>query len=147
MLRIGAILLIIGLLHGVNIVLMPVLGRLFSLNRKLSAEQRDPDPCATREHRRREVGVVEHPGGPRQPGRPREVEPLPADVAAFTSDAGGGLRAHRTEAGVATRHETSKGTSTQTLASPRPASSGRCRKTPSSSSSAVAGGGGRSAFS
>lgn len=40
-LRIGAILLIIGLLHGVNIVLMPVLGRLFSLNRKLSAEQRD----------------------------------------------------------------------------------------------------------
>jgi hypothetical protein len=43
-LRIGAILLIIGLLHGVNIVLMPVLGRLFSLNRKLSAEQRDPDP-------------------------------------------------------------------------------------------------------
>src|SRR3954452_6645090 len=42
-LRIGAILLIIGLLHGVNIVLMPVLGRLFSLNRKLSAEQqRDP---------------------------------------------------------------------------------------------------------
>ena len=43
-LRIGAILLVIGLLHGVNIVLMPVLGRLFSLNRKLSAEQRDPDP-------------------------------------------------------------------------------------------------------
>ena len=41
-LRIGAILLVIGLLHGVNIVLMPVLGRLFSLNRKLSAEQRDP---------------------------------------------------------------------------------------------------------
>ena len=40
--RIGAILLVIGLLHGVNIVLMPVLGRLFSLNRKLSAEQRDP---------------------------------------------------------------------------------------------------------
>ena len=43
-LRIGAILLVIGLLHGVNIVLMPVLGRLFSLNRKLSAEQRDPEP-------------------------------------------------------------------------------------------------------
>lgn len=43
-LRIGAILLIIGLLHGVNIVLMPVLGRLFSLNRKLSAEQRAPQP-------------------------------------------------------------------------------------------------------
>jgi hypothetical protein len=43
-LRVGGILLVIGALHGINIVLMPVLGRLFSLNRKLSAEQRDPDP-------------------------------------------------------------------------------------------------------
>lgn len=43
-LRVGGILLVIGALHGLNIVLMPVLGRLFSLNRKLSAEQRDPDP-------------------------------------------------------------------------------------------------------
>src|SRR6478672_12040171 len=34
--RIGGILLIIGILHGLNIVLMPVLGRLFSLNRTLS---------------------------------------------------------------------------------------------------------------
>ena len=34
--RVGGILLIIGALHGINIVLMPVLGRLFSLNRKLS---------------------------------------------------------------------------------------------------------------
>ncbi|RYU12392.1 hypothetical protein [Nocardioides iriomotensis] len=34
--RIAGILLIIGVLHGVNIVLMPVLGRLFSLNRQLS---------------------------------------------------------------------------------------------------------------
>ncbi len=33
--RIGGILLIIGALHGLNIVLMPVLGRLFSLNRRL----------------------------------------------------------------------------------------------------------------
>ncbi|SER74387.1 hypothetical protein SAMN05216199_1060 [Pedococcus cremeus] len=33
--RVGGILLIIGVLHGVNIVLMPVLGRLFSLNRRL----------------------------------------------------------------------------------------------------------------
>ncbi|EAP98386.1 hypothetical protein JNB_15518 [Janibacter sp. HTCC2649] len=38
--RIGGILLIIGILHGLNIVLMPVLGRLFSLNRRL------PDPSA-----------------------------------------------------------------------------------------------------
>ena len=40
-LRVGGILLVIGALHGINIVLMPVLGRLFSLNRKLSTEQRD----------------------------------------------------------------------------------------------------------
>ena len=33
--RIAGILLIIGVLHGLNIVLMPVLGRLFSLNRRL----------------------------------------------------------------------------------------------------------------
>jgi hypothetical protein len=36
--RIGGILLIIGVLHGLNIVLMPVLGRLFSLNRRLPRE-------------------------------------------------------------------------------------------------------------
>jgi len=35
MTRIGGILLIIGILHGLNIVLMPILGRLFSLNRRL----------------------------------------------------------------------------------------------------------------
>lgn len=39
--RIGGILLIIGILHGANIVLMPVLGRLFSLNRRLDARLRD----------------------------------------------------------------------------------------------------------
>lgn len=33
--RIAGILVIIGVLHGVNIVLMPVLGRLFSLNRRI----------------------------------------------------------------------------------------------------------------
>ena len=41
--RIGGILLVIGILHGLNIVLMPVLGRLFSLNRKLSETQRERD--------------------------------------------------------------------------------------------------------
>ena len=35
--RLAGILLIIGVLHGLNIVLMPVLGRLFSLNRRLDA--------------------------------------------------------------------------------------------------------------
>ena len=33
--RIGGILLIIGVLYGLNIVIMPILGRLFSLNRRL----------------------------------------------------------------------------------------------------------------
>lgn len=33
--RLGGILLIIGILHGLNIVLMPLLGRVFSLNRRL----------------------------------------------------------------------------------------------------------------
>jgi hypothetical protein len=33
--RVGGILLIIGVLHGLNIVIMPILGRLFSLNRRL----------------------------------------------------------------------------------------------------------------
>jgi hypothetical protein len=32
--RLGGILLIIGILHGANLVLMPVLGRLFSMNRR-----------------------------------------------------------------------------------------------------------------
>lgn len=32
--RIGGILLVVGILHGLNIILMPVLGRLFSLNRR-----------------------------------------------------------------------------------------------------------------
>ncbi len=39
--RVAGILLIIGVLHGLNIMLMPVLGRLFSLNRRLDALNRD----------------------------------------------------------------------------------------------------------
>jgi hypothetical protein len=38
--RVAGILLIIGVLHGLNIVLMPVLGRLFSLNRRLDSLNR-----------------------------------------------------------------------------------------------------------
>jgi len=38
--RIGGILLIIGVLHGLNLVIMPVLGRLFSLNRRLPPRDR-----------------------------------------------------------------------------------------------------------
>ena len=44
--RIGGILLVIGVLHGLNIVLMPVLGRLFSMNRSLSGAPRRPGPGA-----------------------------------------------------------------------------------------------------
>ncbi|MER7557777.1 hypothetical protein ABTZ46_12585 [Nocardioides sp. NPDC126508] len=40
--RIAGILFIIGILHAVNIVLMPVLGRLFSLNRRLPPGSSDP---------------------------------------------------------------------------------------------------------
>jgi hypothetical protein len=44
--RIGGILLVIGVLHGLNIVLMPVLGRLFSMNRSLSGAPRRLGPGA-----------------------------------------------------------------------------------------------------
>lgn len=40
--RIGGILLIIGVLHGLNLLIMPVLGRLFSMNRRLDGHF-DPD--------------------------------------------------------------------------------------------------------
>ena len=33
--RLGGILLIVGLLHGLNVLTLPVMGRLFSLNRRL----------------------------------------------------------------------------------------------------------------
>jgi hypothetical protein len=35
LMRIGGILLVIGVMHGLNLLVMPVLGRLFSLNRRL----------------------------------------------------------------------------------------------------------------
>ena len=43
--RVGGILLVIGILHGLNIVLMPVLGRLFSLNRSLSGHPGRSEPA------------------------------------------------------------------------------------------------------
>lgn len=39
--RVGGILLVIGVLHGLNIVLMPMLGRMFSLNRRLPTQPPD----------------------------------------------------------------------------------------------------------
>ena len=50
--RVAGILVIIGALHGLNIVLMPVLGRLFSLNRRLA-------PPTTTAPSQREA--IEHP--------------------------------------------------------------------------------------
>lgn len=47
--RIGGILLIMGLLHGLNLIAMPVMGRLLTLNRRLDAEtpSTPPSPSAT----------------------------------------------------------------------------------------------------
>ena len=44
--RVGGILLIIGILHGLNLVLMPILGRLFSLNRRLPSPTVPVEPPA-----------------------------------------------------------------------------------------------------
>ena len=41
--RIGGMLLLMGLLHGLNVLTLPVIGRLFSLNRQLDdSTQGDP---------------------------------------------------------------------------------------------------------
>lgn len=39
--RIGGILLIIGLLHGLNLIVLPVIGRLLTLNRRLDQQMRE----------------------------------------------------------------------------------------------------------
>lgn len=39
--RIGGMLLIMGLLHGVNLLILPVIGRLLTLNRRLDQQMRD----------------------------------------------------------------------------------------------------------
>ena len=45
--RLGGILLIIGVLHGANLVLMPILGRIFSLNRRFAPKPPGWQPGAT----------------------------------------------------------------------------------------------------
>ena len=45
--RIGGILLIIGLLHGVNLLFLPVMGRLLTLNRRLDEMAGGPPPPAS----------------------------------------------------------------------------------------------------
>ena len=39
--RIGGILLIVGLLHGANLLVLPIIGRLLTLNRRLDQQMRD----------------------------------------------------------------------------------------------------------
>jgi hypothetical protein len=39
--RIGGILLIIGVLHGLNLVILPIIGRLLTLNRRLDQQMRE----------------------------------------------------------------------------------------------------------
>jgi type III secretory pathway component EscS len=44
--RLGGILLIIGILHGVNLLVLPAIGRLFTLNRRLDEETPPTEPPA-----------------------------------------------------------------------------------------------------
>ncbi len=39
--RIGGILLIIGVLHGINLLILPIIGRLLTLNRRLDQQMRE----------------------------------------------------------------------------------------------------------
>ena len=41
LIRVGGILLIIGVLHGLNLLLLPVIGRLLTLNRRLDQQMRE----------------------------------------------------------------------------------------------------------
>ncbi|MGH9164478.1 MAG: hypothetical protein ACRDZW_03055, partial [Acidimicrobiales bacterium] len=43
--RVGGILLILGLLHGANLVAMPMMGRLLTLNRHLDDGSPQPPPA------------------------------------------------------------------------------------------------------
>ena len=45
--RIGGILLILGVLHGLNLIALPVMGRLLTLNRRLDEETPSTPPPAT----------------------------------------------------------------------------------------------------
>ncbi len=42
--RLGGILLIVGILHGLNVLTLPVMGRIFTLNRRLDDEPADAAP-------------------------------------------------------------------------------------------------------
>jgi hypothetical protein len=42
--RVGGIVLIIGVLHGINILMLPIIGRLLTLNRRLDEAGPPSDP-------------------------------------------------------------------------------------------------------
>lgn len=42
--RVGGILLIVGVLHGLNVLMLPVIGRILTLNRRL--DEQSPPPAA-----------------------------------------------------------------------------------------------------
>ena len=41
--RVGGILLIVGLLHGLNVLTLPIMGRIFTLNRRLDEDTAGAD--------------------------------------------------------------------------------------------------------
>lgn len=44
--RVGGILLIVGVLHGLNVLMLPIIGRILTLNRRLDEETPPPAPVA-----------------------------------------------------------------------------------------------------
>ncbi len=46
--RLGGILLIVGLLHGLNVLMLPIIGRILTLNRRLDEDTPPPDPRTSR---------------------------------------------------------------------------------------------------
>jgi hypothetical protein len=47
--RLGGILLIVGLLHGLNVLMLPIIGRILTLNRRLDEETPPPETRARRD--------------------------------------------------------------------------------------------------
>ncbi len=47
--RLGGILLIVGLLHGLNVLMLPIIGRILTLNRRLDEDTPPPEPRARRD--------------------------------------------------------------------------------------------------
>jgi len=46
--RLGGILLIVGLLHGLNVLMLPIIGRILTLNRRLDEDTPPPEPRPSR---------------------------------------------------------------------------------------------------